>query len=107
MWDKIFLFHSCAFYQIMPPLKLMRIRKKKEKNKNVVCLFFTLYQVDRATIFNLWTVNSTFVDGFSINQSAESRERRMFIFGQIEISKKHEFIICRTNCLAFRPSRLQ
>jgi len=91
--DKIFLFPSCAFYQITPLFKLMRRRKKKEKNKNVVCLFFTLCQVDRATIFNSCTVNSTFVDGSRINQSAESSESRMFISGQIEIPKKHEFII--------------
>jgi hypothetical protein len=54
------------------------------------------------TFFELCRANSTSVYGFRINQSAESREGRMFTLRQIEILRKHQSDVWRRNYLAFR-----
>jgi hypothetical protein len=68
-------------------------KERKKKTKNEICLLFTLHEVVGAKFLDLCIVNSTFVYRFRINQNAESGERRMFISDQIQIQKKHQFIV--------------
>jgi hypothetical protein len=74
--------------------------KKNEKNRMSFVYSFISYEEQNTTVLDLFSVNQS-VYGFRINQSAEPRERGMFIASQIEISKKHEFDVQMNKLLDF------
>ncbi len=75
------------------------MKKNEKKNMPSVCSFIS-YEEQNTTVLDLFRVNFS-VYGFRINQSTEPRERGMFMAGQIEISKKHEFDVQMNKLLSF------